>query len=267
MATNIDKTLVKFFSNRLKEDIKSLQAERRTANANKSLKNLPPKEALKEFESLFVFYMLKEMTKNNTSQGLFGKGFGNEYFTDMFNQEVARALSKGGGIGIADFIEKNSKLKIIKKDNRNRIENFLPSQQHKHSKEKEKVSISKIVQGGRISSPFGVRNDPFTGEKRFHDGIDIACAEGTKVYPIMSGKVIFSGEMRGYGNVVIIEHNNGIQSYYAHNKVNFVKKGDLITTNTPIALSGKTGRATGPHLHFELRADNKPQNPEKYLKI
>lgn len=250
---------------RLNEEIQTLQSERKNNNENKALKNMTLKESLKEFESLFVFYMLKEMNKSSDKEGLFGKGLGNDFFRDMFNQEVSRSLSKSGGIGIADFIEKSSNMKVIKSNNK--IKEFFPSLSTSSKKVDTKVNINQIVSGGKISSHFGIRNDPFTGEIRFHDGIDVACPEGTKIFPLMPGKVLFSGQKKGYGNIVILEHQNGAKSYYAHNKINFVKIGDIIDASSPIGLTGKTGRSTGPHLHFELREGNKPQNPEKYIKI
>ncbi len=250
--------------NRLNEDIQAIHTERAQSNNNKKLKNMSREEALKEFESLFVFYMLKEMNKSGNNKGLFGKGFGNEYFSDMFNQEISRSLSKSGGIGIADFIEKAAETKVIK--GKNGFKDFSLSTPLFPKKKETAKSIHQIVNKGIVSSHFGIRTDPLTGDRRFHDGIDIACREGTKVYPFLPGKVVFSGEKRGYGNVVIIEHNNGMKSYYAHNKINFAKEGDVIDGSFPIALSGNTGRSTGPHLHFEIRAGDKPQNPEKYIK-
>lgn len=119
---------------------------------------------------------------------------------------------------------------------------------------------------GNITSSFGNRADPFTGEGKFHCGIDLAVPAGTHIKASESGKVIFSGYKEGYGNIVVISHSNGYITVYAHNQENkvklnqFVKKGDLI------ALSGATGRATGPHLHFEIRRYMTPLNPQRVIK-
>lgn len=104
---------------------------------------------------------------------------------------------------------------------------------------------------GRISSTVGLRHDPIDGLLRFHNGLDIAVQEGTAVKPVAPGTVYFSGVRNGYGNMVIIAHDDGMITIYAHNSLNLVKAGERIGRNDSIALSGSTGRSTGPHLHFE----------------
>ena len=117
--------------------------------------------------------------------------------------------------------------------------------------------------GGRISSPFGMRRHPIFGDNRFHYGVDIAASSGTSVYPIKKGKVTFSGERSGYGKMVIIRHEDGLVSKYAHNKANLVKEGDEVDTNTVIAQVGSTGISTGPHLHFEISYHGEHIDPMK----
>lgn len=118
---------------------------------------------------------------------------------------------------------------------------------------------------GKITSSFGLRIDPIDGKLRHHNGIDIAVPEGTPVKPALSGKVIYSGYKGGYGKCVIVEHDNGIQTIYAHNSKNLVKAGDTVTPESVIALSGSTGRTTGPHLHFEVRKNGVAVNPVAML--
>jgi murein DD-endopeptidase MepM/ murein hydrolase activator NlpD len=104
---------------------------------------------------------------------------------------------------------------------------------------------------GRISSTVGLRPDPINGDIRMHKGIDIAIAEGTPVKPVASGKVAYSGMQPGYGNMVIIQHEDGMISIYAHHLRNLVKSCGRVTKETVLAYSGSTGHSTGPHLHFE----------------
>lgn len=104
---------------------------------------------------------------------------------------------------------------------------------------------------GVITSQTGLRYDPFDGRLRHHKGMDIAAPSGTPVKPIAPGTVIFSGWRNGYGNTVIIEHNDGMVTVYAHHERNLVNEGSAVGRATTIALSGSTGRSTGPHLHFE----------------
>jgi murein DD-endopeptidase MepM/ murein hydrolase activator NlpD len=114
---------------------------------------------------------------------------------------------------------------------------------------------------GQISSPFGWRTDPFSGEKAWHSGVDIAVEPGSPVKACWPGQVVFSGPREGYGNLVIVEHSRGWQSYYGHNRENLAQVGDSVTPGQEIARSGSTGRSTGPHLHFELRQGQTAWDP------
>lgn len=112
---------------------------------------------------------------------------------------------------------------------------------------------------GAINSPFGSRG------QGFHDGVDIAAPEGTPIHAIEGGEVVYSDQLRGYGNIVIIRHGAGMMSVYAHNQVNLVREGQPVERGEVIAKVGSTGRVTGPHLHFEIRKDNVAQDPLHYL--
>lgn len=116
---------------------------------------------------------------------------------------------------------------------------------------------------GPISSNFGWRKDPFTGKKAWHSGVDIAGKTGDSVAAAWDGKVIFSGEKKGYGKLVVLEHPNGWRSYYGHNSKLEVKVGETITAGRKIAEVGSTGRSTGPHLHFEVRQGELAWNPQQ----
>ena len=105
--------------------------------------------------------------------------------------------------------------------------------------------------GGVITSDVGMRIDPIDGKLRHHNGIDIAIPEGTPVTPVAPGVVVYSGHRSGYGYTVLVEHNNGMISLYGHNSRLEAIQGQAVDQNTVIALSGNTGRSTGPHLHFE----------------
>lgn len=105
--------------------------------------------------------------------------------------------------------------------------------------------------GGSITSGVGMRIDPIDGKWRHHNGIDIAIPEGTPVSPAAPGIVVYSGLRSGYGFTVLVEHDNGLITLYGHNSRLLVINGQQIDAETVIALSGNTGRSTGPHLHFE----------------
>ena len=118
---------------------------------------------------------------------------------------------------------------------------------------------------GKISSGFGWRIDPFTGKRAWHAGIDLAVPEGTPVEACWPGKVVFAGEKGGYGKVVILEHKNGYHTVYGHNAKILVQEGEFVSGGQRIALSGNTGRSTGPHLHFEVRKGDVALNPMAWM--
>lgn len=117
----------------------------------------------------------------------------------------------------------------------------------------------------RVSSPFGPRLDPFTHAQGFHSGMDFPEPLGTPVYSAGAGTVTYAGWMRGYGNLIEIRHEDGLRTRYGHLSAILVAKGETVTTGTEIGKIGTTGRSTGPHLHFEVRRDGKPTNPQAYL--
>ncbi|HWY72051.1 MAG TPA: M23 family metallopeptidase [Burkholderiaceae bacterium] len=118
---------------------------------------------------------------------------------------------------------------------------------------------------GFVGSGFGMRMDPFTGEYTMHTGIDFAAPVGTPILAAAGGVVASAEPHPEFGYVVRVDHGNGLSTLYAHASKFIVKTGDIIRKGQPIALVGATGRATGPHLHFEVRVNGVPQNPLKYL--
>jgi murein DD-endopeptidase MepM/ murein hydrolase activator NlpD len=122
------------------------------------------------------------------------------------------------------------------------------------------------VEKGWISSPYGMRNDPFTGKPSMHDGVDVAGKEGANVIAVAGGVVTYTGERSGYGHLVEISHGDGFVTRYAHNKQNLVEPGDVVRKGEPVALMGTTGRATGAHVHFEVYKHGRPVDPSSYIR-
>jgi murein DD-endopeptidase MepM/ murein hydrolase activator NlpD len=125
------------------------------------------------------------------------------------------------------------------------------------------ISISNPLRiGYLVTSRFG---EVSSRRSSTHTGLDLAVSLGTPIYPISSGTVTFAGWQGSYGNMVIIDHGDGIQSWYAHCNSIIVSVGDTVTTDTNIATVGNTGNSTGPHLHLEIRVNGNAVNPQNYL--
>ena len=119
--------------------------------------------------------------------------------------------------------------------------------------------------GGTISSPFGWRFDPINNKRAWHTGLDIRANSGSAVTAGMQGTVTFAGEDPELGNMIIIDHGNGMETVYGHNSELLVKTGDTVTSGTQIARVGSSGRTNGSHLHFEIRQNGLSINPEPYF--
>jgi murein DD-endopeptidase MepM/ murein hydrolase activator NlpD len=180
-------------------------------------------------------------------------------FSDETSADVYRYISKDGVECYTDAPVNRKSVLIIREPRRKDKKTYrkksvetnkrIPDNQQKKLASKSR-SLALPVDG-IISSKVGLRNDPFDGLVRNHKGVDIAIAEGTPVKPVAPGIITYSGTRGGYGNIVIVEHEGGMTTLYAHNNTNLVATGDHIDKQTTIALTGSTGRSTGPHLHFE----------------
>lgn len=118
---------------------------------------------------------------------------------------------------------------------------------------------------GVLRSSFGERSDPFSGEGAFHTGVDLAVPRGTPVHVTADGVVQSAGWSGGYGKLIVVDHGDGLQTYYAHLSQFLVLPGQAVRRGQVIGLSGGTGRATGPHVHYEVRVAGTAVNPYKYM--
>lgn len=130
---------------------------------------------------------------------------------------------------------------------------------------KQVYPAGRPVQDGWISSYFGRRADPFTGYSAVHKGLDFAGAEGTKVSTVAAGLVTFAGDRSGFGEMVEINHGNGLATRYCHNERVLVKQGDMVRKGQEVALMGSTGHSTGPHLHFEVLKNGAQVDPLRFV--
>ena len=165
--------------------------------------------------------------------------------------------------------EFNEKLLALSRqiENRNDMLSVLEAQLFEQALKKKMLPTMLPVAAPYNASAFGRRIDPFTGQMAMHEGIDFLAELGTDVSAAAAGVVPFSGFHPQYGYMVDIDHGNDLVTRYAHLSKLFVKEGDVVQRGRRIALSGSTGRSTGPHLHFEVRFRGVAQNPAKFLQI
>ena len=130
----------------------------------------------------------------------------------------------------------------------------------------EKVPLAVPTTHTERSSGFGVRFDPFTGRPAFHSGLDFAGGFSTPIHSTAPGVVSFTGVRTGYGNTIEIDHGGGFKTRYAHLQAIAVTVGQRVALGQRIGAMGSTGRSTGPHLHYEIWVDGKPQNPDRFLR-
>ena len=121
------------------------------------------------------------------------------------------------------------------------------------------------VEDAELTSLFGNREDPITGRRAFHAGVDFAAEPGTAVHAAAGGTVVYAGFRSDFGWMVEIAHGNGLTTRYAHASRLLVKPDTLVAPGEVIAMSGSTGRSTGPHLHFEVLRNGEPADPRRYL--
>jgi murein DD-endopeptidase MepM/ murein hydrolase activator NlpD len=152
-------------------------------------------------------------------------------------------------------------------ENRNDMLSVLEAQLFEQALKKKMMPTMLPVGSPYNASSFGRRIDPFTGQMAMHEGIDFLAELGSDVGAAAAGVVQFSGFHPQYGYMIDIDHGNDLVTRYAHLSKLFVKEGDVVQRGRRIALSGSTGRSTGPHLHFEVRFRGVAQNPAKFLQI
>ncbi len=210
------------------------------------------REASRALETLVVKQLI---TASKAFTG--GEGAGSAIRADMFAETLADAMVKGGGIGLARQIERS----------------VAPDPAGPAPTATTPLSPTLTPAGGegghaalRVTSGFGLRHDPFDGHLTRHAGVDLAAKEGEDIPAAAGGVVVRAGARGGYGDAVEIDHGGGVTTLYAHASELLVREGEEVSPGQPIARVGQTGRATGSHLHFELREGGRPVDPSRALK-
>ena len=208
------------------------------------------RKAAKGFEAMVLAEILRPM--ENMGGGLLGKSMGSRFARGMYHDAVVEKVANAGGIGLADLViqQLTRTAAVSQYQTQTRAAAVWPIQS---------TSI------GAVGSRFGMRADPFTGAQRMHNGIDIDASQGAPVFPVRDGEVIFAGSRGGYGKLVIVEHDGGLQSWYAHLADIDVEEGERLGGDQSLGRVGSTGRSTGPHLHLEMRRGGIPEDPLTWL--
>lgn len=220
------------------------------------------RQLAQQFESMLLTQMLREM-QSELGDGAMGSGFGGQ-LTDTIYGEFAGALTKSGGFGLAKSLEDALARTTPGSPMTEAIEDgpAVPAAvTRQFSPWLPEAPVAIPITAERISSAYGQRRDPLTGQARMHKGIDIPMVEGEDVRSLRAGVVVASGDQGAYGQTIVIDHGDGLTTRYAHLSARNVQIGETVDAGTTIGLAGRTGRATGTHLHLEVLADGAAIDP------
>jgi murein DD-endopeptidase MepM/ murein hydrolase activator NlpD len=221
---------------------------------------LDPAEGARTLESILLKQLIQDSGAFHGMSQAGGKIYG-----EMFCEALANAVAQSGGVGIAKLVEssfeKAGDSGDVAQGDSHVADQFLLS----HGRGTGTPAADATNLTPEVSSGYGRRTDPIDGSAKFHTGIDIAAQEGSPVLAAAPGIVRRAGRRGGYGNAVEIDNGGGISTLYGHARALTVKEGDQVEAGQPVAFVGHTGRATGSHLHFEVRKDGKPTDPQSAL--
>jgi len=174
-------------------------------------------------------------------------------------------LDGASSLSAADLVGEIAALEKRIAQRQQQMELYNSAMTERQSLNEFKVS-GRPVDGGYISSDFGRRLDPFTGSLAVHQGVDFNTGKiGENVFAVAAGVISYAGWQEGYGQLVRIDHGNGYETLYGHDSKLLVKEGDVVKKGQVIALSGTTGRSTGPHVHFEVHKNGRVVDPASYI--
>lgn len=221
-----------------------------------------------QFEQILIQTLLKtatmeeEETKGDESAGM---GITLDGTRDLRTLMLSQHVAESGGFGLAKVIQQQIEAAYAVPATSGATTTAKLPATAGTSFNLSPNQLVRPVGAARISSSFGWRADPISGDSRFHNGVDIAVANGTPVHSMDGGRVVFAGWKNGLGNTVEVRHASGLLTRYGHNSALKVQAGEVVEAGSVVALSGSSGRSTGPHLHFEVWQGSVPQNPIEVL--
>jgi murein DD-endopeptidase MepM/ murein hydrolase activator NlpD len=247
-------------------DIASLAASTPLGSEAEGLRNRSPREIAREFEAVLVAQMITAMRKTVPESSLLGASPHRQVLDGVFDLEMARALTEDGGLGLAEVLGRQLGLEEEKAGAPEAASALTPGARAAAgaAADSSGVAIDSPVRG-RVSSGFGPRRHPITGESHFHSGIDVAAPRGSEVASPAAGEVVEVGAGGPAGRFVRVLHGDGTTSSYAHLEAVLVRTGQRIESGEALGTVGASGRATGPHLHLTVERDGEVIEPLGWL--
>jgi murein DD-endopeptidase MepM/ murein hydrolase activator NlpD len=259
----------------------STTAATQVGNDRSSLERLKADELAHEFESMLILQMLRQMRQSMT-EGMDEeeKGLSADTMVDMVDGELARQLSRQGGLGLADMMKQaiiqqlpsgqstsvsggTAGLDLTAFPATSGITSSGPTALTASLSGIPATAVAAGIDDTKVTSAFGWRSDPFSGQTKYHGGIDLRAAYGQGVPAAGDGRVLEVEEKGAYGLTVLLEHSDGVRTRYAHLSAADVSVGDRVLQGQEIGRVGQSGRATGPHLHFEVIRDGRRIDPSE----
>ncbi len=210
-------------------------------------------QAAQALESYFLRRVLSEV--RSPDQGLLDGGFAGGMFKEMLDESLADSMAAAGGIGVGKAVERQLEPGGVA------TKRPTPTQGHAAYALSAAPLTTPPLDGPMTSSSFGRRVDPLESDVRQHNGLDLAAPAGAPVRAAGAGIVRFAGDAGSYGNLVVVDHGGGLETRYAHLSAVAVKAGEPLAAGATVGAVGQTGRATGPHLHFEVRRGGQATDP------
>lgn len=231
-------------------------------------------EAAKAAHDLEAFFLRQMLSEVRPEGGMLDGGFAGATFREMLDGALSEKMADCGGVGLAAVLrpelERASGLPgptrpvaaastpSARATAAYRAGSWLPAD----DPGMPQPTLRVLPVAGEVSSSFGRRTDPIEGDVRGHAGVDIAAPEGAPVRSAADGVVVRSGRAGGYGNLVVVDHGGGLQTRYGHLSRIDVEPGARVAAGATVGAVGQTGRATGSHLHFEVRQDGRAVDPQ-----
>lgn len=248
-----------------------------------------------EFESMFLLQMIKQMRSAGSWADETEKGLGSQTMMDTMDMELAGYLARAQGIGLGRQLAEGLERQFGSRERLAPpppaptvpVTHHVPAANDVPAAATGHLVVDPLeaaapdpgdapglgapsidVPSGAITSRYGWRRDPFHGAARFHRGVDIRAAYGQDIPVAAPGRVVSAGAEGGYGLTVVVEHAGGLRTRYAHLSATLVHAGDELGTGQSVGLAGRSGRATGTHLHFEVTtAAGEPLDPAQFAAL